>query len=305
MADISVVIPAYNAEETIARAVRSALDQTLRPREVIVVDDGSLDATVRAVPTGHPRVRLIEHESNKGGSAARNTGWRAASGGWIAFLDADDVWRPEKLEMQAARAADVDVVYCDFARIRQFPVNVLMAWTGDLLENVIEAEREGGAELIPKFLDFTILLGGSSTLLVRRAAIEAISGWDERFARHQDWEFVFRLLKDGCRMGFVDEVLVDKHDTGRPAGDVAARAHRRFFEAFAEEVEAAERQGREVRARHVGVIAQCYLSEGRYREALPYLREARVDTLRNVALFVHAAGQGLGTIGFPGWKTRG
>jgi glycosyltransferase involved in cell wall biosynthesis len=96
---ISVVIPAYNAAEYIGRAIDSVLAQTRRPDEIIVVDDGSTDDTTAVVETYGPPVRLIRQE-NGGASIARNTGINAATSEWIAFLDSDDEWLPEKLKLQ-------------------------------------------------------------------------------------------------------------------------------------------------------------------------------------------------------------
>ncbi len=97
--DISVVIPAWNAERWIARAIDSVLAQTLPPRELIIVNDGSEDATAEIVAGYGDRVQLLT-QTNQGLSAARNTGINAACGEWVAFLDADDYWLPRKLEEQ-------------------------------------------------------------------------------------------------------------------------------------------------------------------------------------------------------------
>ena len=97
---ISVVIPAYNAEQHIGRAIDSVLAQTRPADEIIVIDDGSTDATAEVIRSFGDRVTLIQ-QKNAGVSVARNTGIEAATGDWIAFLDADDEWLPEKLKRQA------------------------------------------------------------------------------------------------------------------------------------------------------------------------------------------------------------
>ena len=96
---ISVVIPAYNAGPFVARAIESALRQTHPAEEIIVVDDGCTDDTADVVRSFGEKVILIQQQ-NAGASVARNTGINAAKGNWIAFLDADDEWVPEKLEQQ-------------------------------------------------------------------------------------------------------------------------------------------------------------------------------------------------------------
>ena len=99
---ISAVIPAYNCEKYIGRAIQSVLSQTRPVDEIIVVDDGSTDTTAEIVRSFGDKVKLIQQE-NAGECAARNTGIKAASCQWVAFLDADDEWLPEKIERSEER----------------------------------------------------------------------------------------------------------------------------------------------------------------------------------------------------------
>lgn len=101
----SVVIPCYNAELTVSRALESVFRQTKAAKEVIVVDDGSTDGTVSVCkrikpPQGGPALRIVEGDCNRGPAAARNKGLDVATGMFVAFLDADDSWHPEKLRLQ-------------------------------------------------------------------------------------------------------------------------------------------------------------------------------------------------------------
>lgn len=102
---VSVIIPCYRCADTISRAVESVARQTLHPAEVILVDDGSDDntlATLRALQTRHDSawIKVIALEQNHGVSVARNAGWDAATSEYVAFLDADDAWHPEKVALQ-------------------------------------------------------------------------------------------------------------------------------------------------------------------------------------------------------------
>ena len=102
--EVSAVIPAHDAYPLVLDAVDSALAQTLPPAEVVVVDDGSRDRTAEALRErfgGRVDVRVVSGSFGSA-AAARNAGWRAARGRWVAFLDADDVWFPEKLATAAA-----------------------------------------------------------------------------------------------------------------------------------------------------------------------------------------------------------
>jgi glycosyltransferase involved in cell wall biosynthesis len=142
---ISVVIPCYNAGGFIGEAVRSALGQTRPPDEIIVVDDGSSDNSAEEAAACGPTVRVLRQE-NRGASAARNAGVQASVGDWIAFLDADDLWDPERLSKLAklAEAVDSDVV-CVFNDMfflhpggsrspRPTPIDLL---DGDVLVNLM------------------------------------------------------------------------------------------------------------------------------------------------------------------------
>ena len=101
---VSVVIPAYNARSTIKRALQSVANQSLNATEVIVIDDASTDDTITIVSefsaTSKVAIRILRSDQNAGPGSARNRGWDSSTGEFIAFLDADDVWHPQKLEIQ-------------------------------------------------------------------------------------------------------------------------------------------------------------------------------------------------------------
>ena len=119
---VSVIIPVFNRESTITRAIASVQRQTYKNIQILVIDDGSSDATVdvvRRLTERDQRVTLLRHSSNQGRSAARNTGVRVASGVLVAFLDSDDEWLPEKLQCQVKAWLDTTdrehaVVYCAY-----------------------------------------------------------------------------------------------------------------------------------------------------------------------------------------------
>jgi glycosyltransferase involved in cell wall biosynthesis len=108
---VSVVIPCYNAEPFLGEAIESVLRQTVPPGEVIVIDDGSIDRSVAVAQSFGAAVRVIQH-ANGGPSLARNRGIEEARGEWIAFLDADDLWLPEKMEKQLALLEGQEEVAC-------------------------------------------------------------------------------------------------------------------------------------------------------------------------------------------------
>ena len=112
---VTVIIPTYRRATLLARAIEHVRRQTYRNLEIIVVDDGSPDSTgdvVRTNAAQDSRIRYVRHERNKGLPAARNTGIRAATGEYIAFIDDDDEWRADKIERQLRAMGDCDAVLC-------------------------------------------------------------------------------------------------------------------------------------------------------------------------------------------------
>lgn len=169
---VSVVIPACNAMATLDETLRSARGQTHRELEIVVVDDGSADATASMVQCHarrDPRVRLIS-QPNAGVAAARNNGWRQASADLIAFLDADDLWAPTKIERQLqvlhAAGPRVGLVYCWFTRIDR----------AGRMGSSPEGPRHAGDVLELLFLENFV--GNGSSALVRREALLETGGFD-------------------------------------------------------------------------------------------------------------------------------
>lgn len=172
---VSVVMPAWNAEATILNALQSVAAQTYRNLEIIIVDDGSADATgelAKEFCAGDPRARLVRRR-NGGPAAARNTGIEEARGEWIALIDADDLWHPTKVEKQVSVALGAEVspgfVYCWYRKIDE---------DGLVIGSGPQWATQGNAFLPLAYLHF--IRGGSSLLLSKAAFVEA-GGYDESF----------------------------------------------------------------------------------------------------------------------------
>jgi glycosyltransferase involved in cell wall biosynthesis len=197
---VSVVIPAYNSEAFVREAADSALAQTHPPLEVIVVDDGSTDGTSSAVEPLADRISIIRKE-NAGVAAARNTGIRRTSGRLIAFLDADDVWVPTKLERQVeVHGSDpyVGLSHCGLTEV-------------DQSLNSLQERRDGleGDRVATRMLfgQGRLLHASGSTMMVSREAIEAVGDFDVTLPPSEDWELTYRIARS-FRIGFVPEPLV-------------------------------------------------------------------------------------------------
>ncbi len=209
---VSAVIPAYNAAETIERALDSVYAQTY-PNiiEVIVVDDGSTDATAQIVRDKFPEVVLMRQE-NAGASAARNRGVERASGEYVAFLDADDEWLPEKTQIQLAHAADhpgVALWGCHFVYILPDggpPEPVLIA--GEAPVNMTCFRDWWHAPKYPYHVH-----ANTCGWLFRRGMYLSAGGLDKRVPVIEDREFLMRLTGSGLTVAIVGLPLVRVHKT--------------------------------------------------------------------------------------------
>lgn len=198
---VSVIIPLFNQAATVPEAVKSALAQTIVPLEVIVADDGSTDGGGETVAGLDPRVRLLRQE-NRGPASARNLAARVAAGEWLAFLDADDLWLPEKLERQKA-AAEADpkaaLIHTDGFVVSSLdaPLPSSTFFTG--------RTPPDGPRTAHKLFRTSML---TPAVMVRRDAFLSIGGFDETLRLHEDMEFYFRLAASGAEFAYVPEPLV-------------------------------------------------------------------------------------------------
>ncbi len=184
MPTISVVIPAYNAEKTILETIESVRQQTFTDFELIVIDDGSSDHTAELINAiADDRLRLFSYE-NGGLSIARNRGIDRASGEFIAFLDADDLWTPDKLELQLEALQK----HPDAGGAYSWTIH--MSQDGKMINDGGSVHFEGN--VYSELLVSNFLTNGSNPL-IRRTAIESVSGFDPALASAEDWEYWLRL----------------------------------------------------------------------------------------------------------------
>ena len=197
---VSVVIPTYNRAQHITRAIDSVIAQTGADCEIIVVDDGSHDATDEVIRSYGDRLSYVR-QPNAGPSAARNRGWRMARHDWIAFLDSDDLWKPGKLqrEMELVERTGTRVCFTD--------VEVMGA-----LEPAEAASAAGpaGKEVFEE--PFELILQPSRVLyvqsmLIRRELLNRVGGFDERLRVGEDTKLIYDLAFE-TPFAYVDEPLV-------------------------------------------------------------------------------------------------
>ena len=215
---VSVVVTVFNGERFLANAIRSALEQSYRELEVIVVNDGSSDGSVRIAEsfTADPRIRIVE-KPNGGAASARNRGAQQAAGSIIAFLDHDDEWSPQKLETQVPLLSDptVGVVGCHLAYVgpsgRMF---------GALSGEPTDGRQQDIANA--RFMPFA-----PSAMVMRAELLRELGGFDEDICRRigpaEDFDFLSRVARRGFGVVLVPQVL------GRYRIHLGAASFNRFF----------------------------------------------------------------------------
>lgn len=200
---VSVIIPMYNRESTIQRAVDSVLSQTYTNIEVLIVDDASTDNSVRMLDKykHDSRVKLLCQTTNQGANAARNRGIREAKGEYIAFHDSDDEWLPQKLEKQLRymEEENFDISFCAFKRHYTEAVQIIPDISQELSSEEIREKLKRGNII------------GTPALVVHRKVVQTVGVFDEEMPRLQDYEYAIRIAKE-YDIGFLNEVLLNEYE---------------------------------------------------------------------------------------------
>ncbi len=180
---VSVVIPVYNGEKYIRHAIKSVAEQTYPNVEIIVVDDGSTDNTKDLVTNNFPSVVYV-YQENQGAAAARNLGIKNSTGEYLAFLDSDDIWLPEKIARQMAaikKNPEIKIVH----------TNIRVEVDGRMRDTVYPTDHQAG-----RIFEELLLQQGSvvcSTLLLRRECLEKVGYFDEELRTAEDVHLFLRL----------------------------------------------------------------------------------------------------------------
>jgi glycosyltransferase involved in cell wall biosynthesis len=212
---ISVVIPCYNYGRYLAGAIESVLSQTVKADEVVVVDDGSTDETSAEVKRYMSQVRYV-YQENGGVSRARNRGARETGNDWVAFLDADDRWAPEKLDVQTkilASHPEIDVLVCDFWHVTE---------AGERIDRGLDRHWQGVSAILwqkyenpevwvvqdrlPEALIQDYMMG-VQMLVMKRSVFEKVGGLAEAYSTAEDLDFFLRLSKEGFQIALAPQPL--------------------------------------------------------------------------------------------------
>lgn len=219
---ISVIIPCYQRSDVLRRSITSVLAQTETDFELVVGDDGSTE-DLRAVAEsfGDPRVKVARREVNGGISAGRNVARTLATGRLISYLDSDDEWHPNHLEVQrAAIDEQPQASAVSTAFEMRYPSGRVDVRVPEQHEDLLERTVRG------------VDLSPGSTMMVRAAALDDIGPWPEDIARNEDYDWFLRMAERGHDLRVVPEVTVIIHADDRSALDrgALARSHRIILE---------------------------------------------------------------------------
>jgi len=268
---ISVIIPAYNSEVFLARALRSVEAQTFRDFEIVLVDDGSTDGTAE-IARSFESVRYF-HQPNQLQAVARNRGLAEARGELIAFLDADDEWLPEKLERQLAfmdeRQSRISYSDCYYVRGGKSVRYSKLAppYDGQIIEPLIE-----------QWLDYCFI--AMNSVIAEKSLLEQVGGFDEvaPFRAHEDYGLWLRIALTKTPFDYLDLPLATYYrgHVSESSDSVAMlERYAKALEYFSSHYpfSAAERVRLERALDRTNVaLGAKLLKRGHFREAAPYLR---------------------------------
>ena len=262
---ISVVIPTYNREHYIEKAIDSVMAQTYQDFEVVLVDDGSEDNTREKIKKYGERV-LYFYQENKGIPGARNTGIRNSRGDYIAFLDSDDYWRPEKLKRQMKLFND----HPDYGLVASCCASVEM--DGSFRER----NRLGKSGWVLNDI-FKANFIRTSSAIIKKSCFEKVGLFDEQLQQCQEYDLWMRMAAE-FPIGFINESLTVYVDN--PKGISIDGLTGRLFRLIALEKEylkekVPEKIYKRRMAKNYQVVGRHYLKRGNREQGLSYLKKAR------------------------------
>jgi glycosyltransferase involved in cell wall biosynthesis len=253
---VSVVIPTYNRANLLGRAIRSVINQTYPDFEILVIDDCSKDNTEEVVKGfSESQLKYIRHGKNKGGSAARNTGITSAKGEYIALLDDDDEWLPEKLEKQIQKfktvSHKVGVVYTGCSEIMESSGKINFESIPDIRGNIY----------INMLRDCFI---GSPTPLIRKDCFNKTGLFDETLLSNQDWDMWIRLASY-YEFDLVPEILAKRYIHGSQIS-ISLKARIQAYENLIKKYKMELSEYPSILSRHLRRLAILYCLADRKRE---------------------------------------
>lgn len=282
---VSIIIPTYARPANLKRAINSCLIQSYQNFEIIVIDDNNSNTEYRAETEllmnnfEDKRIIYIKHDHNRNGAAARNTGIKVSKGNYIAFLDDDDVFLPTKIEEQVRflekMPADYGGCYCGYS----------FKYKKWYLGNSPSPLQEGDLEY--ELLAGKFSFGTSSTLLIKKEVVIELNGFDESFIRHQDIEFVARMLSK-YKIGAISDRLLVKHEEdflNRPSSLSLKKTKEHFLNTFRNRIISYSKEKQvEIYDFHNLEMIKYYLIDSNYKLAFNTFRKISFINFGNLLM---------------------
>ncbi len=210
---VSVIIPTYNRSQVLLRAINSVINQTSKPFEIIVVDDGSTDDTKKALEIYGDKIRYLYRENSGRPGVARNTGLENAKGDWIAFIDSDDVWLPDKLQLQLRLIEKAKVplglVFGDYEVVNHDnSLRRAKVFNPSDLECLVESDLKEGKILKKDLFHYFLIFKNpihTSSVLLNRELLDSVYGFDPSLTIAEDRDLWIRSA-ERMQVGFVPKI---------------------------------------------------------------------------------------------------
>lgn len=273
---VSVIIPTYKRNRTLERAIQSVLNQSFDDFEIIVVDDNGETSEYRKLNENlmknfqnNDKIIYLKHKTNLNAAVARNTGISYSSSKYIAFLDDDDEFLEKKLELQINLLEKLDnswgAVYCGYSKYRNNKLNSthLNSSHGNLKIKLLLKENP---------------IAAGSTLLIRRAILNELNGFDITFLRHQDWELLMRFFKK-YKIAYVNQNLVkininDNAYISNPENLIITKE--KFLKKYEKDIENLPiNLQKEIYRRHYLEITRLFLRNKNIKRAVIYFKKSK------------------------------
>lgn len=268
---VSVIIPTHSGYDTIVKTIESVLSQTYTNLEIIICDDNGENTqnqlltqkAIEPLMTKDRRIKYIVSKENKNGSSARNIAMKASSGEYISFLDDDDEYMPEcvQKEIEAFEKLNDDygIVFVSFLQTSDNRKDVIFTsdFKGDILQDFLLGKIESP----------------SSIISIRRDVIKEVGFWDESFFRHQDWEYIIRILDKYKAYGITDVLvkrkIVLRHNAKKP--DLYEKNRLHFLNKMKEYIEKQPKEiSRQIYSKHYYEIGKAYFKAHHFLKSIIY-----------------------------------
>ena len=258
MDKVSIIIPTYNTNDSLERAIESVLRQTYENIEIIVVDDNNENSpgnifakNIMKKYKKNNKVKYIEHKINKNGSAARNTGVKNSTGKYVGFLDDDDVFYEDKIEKQMAclKNTKCDLCSCNYKKNGK---KIFINPKKNILKNIFMLKNT------PQ----------TSSFLMNVDFYNKINGFDESYTRHQDYEFLVRAFQNGD-IKIMDEILYERLDNGVnniPNAEKMEKIKDKFLSEFNCVIEKYKLNKYFIYAKNYAYVSFLYLKQKKYKK---------------------------------------